>query len=88
MASHGKQKTCLRLPWTPVHPALGSASLFAFQQGELLLGLFGEVGPLCWVAWNVPTVRSGWIQGLRSLAQHPSALQFLADSGECTFSLS
>uniref|UniRef100_A0A8C0WAT8 BRCA1-associated ATM activator 1 n=1 Tax=Castor canadensis TaxID=51338 RepID=A0A8C0WAT8_CASCN len=51
------------------------------QQGELLLGLFGEVGPLCWVAWNVPTVRSGWIQGLRSLAQHPSALQFLADSG-------
>ncbi|XP_048186152.1 BRCA1-associated ATM activator 1 isoform X2 [Perognathus longimembris pacificus] len=54
---------------------------FLYLQGELLLGLFGEGGPLCWAAWSVPTVRSGWIQGLRSLAQHPSALHFLVDSG-------
>ncbi|ELK28986.1 BRCA1-associated ATM activator 1 [Myotis davidii] len=53
------------------------------QQGELLPGLFGEAGPLGGVAWMAPTVRSGWIQGLRSLAQHPSALHFLADLGEC-----
>lgn len=51
------------------------------QQGELLPGLFGEAGPLGGVAWMAPTVRSGWIQGLRSLAQHPSALHFLADLG-------
>nr|XP_020748255.1 BRCA1-associated ATM activator 1 [Odocoileus virginianus texanus] len=51
------------------------------QQGELLPGLFGEHGPLGAAAWAAPTVRSGWIQGLRSLAQHPSALRFLADSG-------
>ncbi|KAL4669106.1 hypothetical protein H8959_007660 [Pygathrix nigripes] len=51
------------------------------QQGELLPGLFGEAGPLGRAAWDVPTVRSGWIQGLRSLAQHPSALRFLADHG-------
>lgn len=51
------------------------------QQGELLPGLFGEQGPLGAAAWAAPTVRSGWIQGLRSLAQHPSALLFLADSG-------
>ncbi|XP_017750068.1 PREDICTED: BRCA1-associated ATM activator 1 isoform X3 [Rhinopithecus bieti] len=51
------------------------------QQGELLPGLFGEAGPLGRAAWAVPTVRSGWIQGLHSLAQHPSALRFLADHG-------
>ncbi|XP_066200403.1 BRCA1-associated ATM activator 1 isoform X1 [Saccopteryx leptura] len=59
------------------------------QQGELLPGLFGEAGPLGGAAWTAPTVRSGWIQGLRSLAQHPSALQFLADFGalDTVFSL-
>lgn len=51
------------------------------QQGELLPGLFGEPGPLGAAAWAAPSVRSGWIQGLHSLAQHPSALRFLADSG-------
>ncbi|XP_024097001.2 BRCA1-associated ATM activator 1 isoform X3 [Pongo abelii] len=51
------------------------------QQGELLPGLFGEAGPLSRAAWAVPTVRSSWIQGLRSLAQHPSALRFLANHG-------
>lgn len=51
------------------------------QQGELLLGLFGETGALSWAAWSIPSVRSGWIQGLCSLAHHPSALHFLADSG-------
>ncbi|XP_055266393.1 BRCA1-associated ATM activator 1 isoform X2 [Moschus berezovskii] len=51
------------------------------QQGELLPGLFGEPGPLGAAAWVAPSVRSGWIQGLRSLAQHPSALRFLANSG-------
>lgn len=51
------------------------------QQGELLPRLFGEAGPLGGAAWTAPTVRSGWIQGLRSLAQHPRALPFLADCG-------
>nr|XP_051690688.1 BRCA1-associated ATM activator 1 isoform X4 [Oryctolagus cuniculus] len=59
------------------------------QQGELLSGLFGEAGPLGRAAWTVPSVRSGWVQGLRSLAQHPSALHFLADHGvlDTVFSL-
>lgn len=56
---------------------------FGSQQGQLLLGLFGEAGPLSWAAWSVPTVRSGWIRGLRSLAQHPSGLHFLGNSGKC-----
>nr|XP_055196967.1 LOW QUALITY PROTEIN: BRCA1-associated ATM activator 1 [Nyctereutes procyonoides] len=51
------------------------------QHGELLPRLFGEPGPLGGAAWTAPSVRSGWIQGLRSLAQHPSALHFLADCG-------
>nr|XP_025719508.1 BRCA1-associated ATM activator 1 isoform X2 [Callorhinus ursinus] len=54
---------------------------FQYLQGELLPKLFGEAGPLGGAAWTSPTVRSGWIQGLRSLAQHPSALHFLADCG-------
>lgn len=59
------------------------AHFLSLQQGELLPGLFGEAGPLGGAAWMAPTVRSGWIQGLCSLAQHPSALHFLADLGEC-----
>ncbi|XP_053411728.1 BRCA1-associated ATM activator 1 [Nycticebus coucang] len=51
------------------------------QQGELLTGLFGVARPLGQAAWAIPTIRSGWIQGLHSLAQHPSALCFLADHG-------
>ncbi|XP_029804477.1 BRCA1-associated ATM activator 1 isoform X9 [Suricata suricatta] len=51
------------------------------QQGDLLPRLFGEAGPLGGAAWTAPTVRSGWIQGLCSLTQHPSALCFLAHSG-------
>ncbi|KAG8523757.1 BRCA1-associated ATM activator 1 [Galemys pyrenaicus] len=54
---------------------------FQYLQGELLPGLFGEAGPLGQAAWTAPGVRSGWIQGLRSLAQHPSALHFLANCG-------
>ncbi|XP_025867122.1 BRCA1-associated ATM activator 1 isoform X2 [Vulpes vulpes] len=54
---------------------------FQYLQGELLPRLFGEPGPLGGAAWTAPSVRSGWIQGLRSLAQHPSALHFLADCG-------
>ncbi|XP_037669621.1 BRCA1-associated ATM activator 1 isoform X2 [Choloepus didactylus] len=54
---------------------------FQYLQGQLLLGLFGEAGPLGRAAWGVPGVRSGWAQGLCSLAQHPSALQFLTDCG-------
>lgn len=52
------------------------------QQEELLPQLFGEAGPRGGTAWTAPTVRSGWMQGLRSLAQHPSALPFLANCGE------
>ncbi|KAM6155816.1 integrator complex assembly factor BRAT1 [Rhynchocyon petersi] len=51
------------------------------QQGKLMLGLFGEAGALGLPAWNVPSVRSGWIQGLCFLAQHPSAEQFLVNCG-------
>ncbi|XP_006859847.1 PREDICTED: BRCA1-associated ATM activator 1 [Chrysochloris asiatica] len=51
------------------------------QQEELMLRLFGEAGPLGLLTWNVPSVRSGWIQGLCSLAQHPSAEQFLVECG-------
>lgn len=69
-------------PWEAEPDSLGSF-LLHFQQGELLPGLFGEPGPLGAAAWAAPSVRSGWIQGLHSLAQHPSALRFLADSGEC-----
>ncbi|XP_060140219.1 BRCA1-associated ATM activator 1 isoform X2 [Globicephala melas] len=54
---------------------------FQYLQGELLPMLFGEVGPLGGAAWTAPAVRSGWIQGLRTLAQHPSALRFLAACG-------
>nr|XP_012614715.1 BRCA1-associated ATM activator 1 isoform X2 [Microcebus murinus] len=62
---------------------------FQYLQVELLPGLFGAAGPLSRAVWAVPTVRSGWIQGLRSLAQHPSALHFLADHGavDTVFSL-
>uniref|UniRef100_A0A8C5L1L8 BRCA1-associated ATM activator 1 n=1 Tax=Jaculus jaculus TaxID=51337 RepID=A0A8C5L1L8_JACJA len=77
--------------------ALRLAGIFAAQedcfqyleQGQLLLGLFGEAGALSWTAWNVPGVRSGWIQGLRALACHPGALHFLAYSGavDSVFSL-
>lgn len=67
----------------PCKQARVTASFSASQQAELLPGLFGEAGPLGQAAWSAPTVRSGWIQGLRSLAQHPSALPFLADCGEC-----
>ncbi|XP_057551830.1 BRCA1-associated ATM activator 1 isoform X2 [Hippopotamus amphibius kiboko] len=54
---------------------------FQYLQGELLPMLFGEAGPLGGAAWTAPTVRSGWVQGLRALAQHPSALRFLAACG-------
>lgn len=63
-------------------PAQLPRPFLSLQQGELLSGLFGEAGPLGGAAWTVPTVRSGWIQGLRSLAQHPGALPFLAELGE------
>lgn len=59
-----------------------TTSFSAFQQGELLPSLFGEAGPLGGTAWAAPTVRSGWIQGLRSLVRHPSSLRFLAHCGE------
>lgn len=73
----------IRGSWPLPGAPLPRAHFLSIQQGELLPGLFGEAGPLGREAWTAPTVRSGWIQGLRSLAQHPSALYFLADVGEC-----
>lgn len=70
-------------PSTAARPGQAGPTSSPLQQGQLLPGLFGEAGPLGGAAWTAPTVRSGWIQGLRSLAQHPSALDFLADLGEC-----
>ncbi|XP_074057230.1 integrator complex assembly factor BRAT1 [Macrotis lagotis] len=51
------------------------------QQGEVLLSLFSEVGPLGRPAWEDPSVRSGWIQGVGSMVQHEKAVQFLGDCG-------
>uniref|UniRef100_G3WFG5 BRCA1 associated ATM activator 1 n=1 Tax=Sarcophilus harrisii TaxID=9305 RepID=G3WFG5_SARHA len=51
------------------------------QQGEVLLSLFSEAGPLSRPAWEDPSVRSGWIQGVGSMVQHERAVQFLCDCG-------
>lgn len=56
-------------------------SCFHLLQAKLLPLLFGEQGAPGREAWMAPTVRSAWIQGLHSLAQHPGALGFLADLG-------
>lgn len=84
-ASEQVQRSALTSPALPIswQRAPLTTSFSASQQGELLPRLFGEAGPLGGAAWTAPTVRSGWIQGLRSLARHPSALHFLADCGEC-----
>uniref|UniRef100_A0A8D0G8C2 BRCA1 associated ATM activator 1 n=1 Tax=Sphenodon punctatus TaxID=8508 RepID=A0A8D0G8C2_SPHPU len=51
------------------------------QQGELLLSVFGEMGPISSALWEDASVRSGWVQGVHSMAQHQSAIQFLRNSG-------
>lgn len=33
--------------------------------------------------WEDPCVRIGWIQGLRTMLQHPKALSFFVDAGNC-----
>lgn len=47
-----------------------------------MLQLFGEGGAPRQAFWAVPSVRSGWIHGLRSLTQHALALDFLDTLGE------
>ncbi|XP_078518820.1 integrator complex assembly factor BRAT1 [Lissotriton helveticus] len=51
-----------------------------FSEGEVMLNLFG---PTLFASdsWEDATVRSGWIRGVHSLAQHTQALKFLCDSG-------
>uniref|UniRef100_A0A8C8SFC9 BRCA1 associated ATM activator 1 n=1 Tax=Pelusios castaneus TaxID=367368 RepID=A0A8C8SFC9_9SAUR len=51
------------------------------QQGELLINLFGEVGPLSRTQWEEASVRSGWVMGVHSMVQHQSALHFVCSSG-------
>ncbi|CAM5086765.1 unnamed protein product [Natator depressus] len=59
-----------------------SESCFQYlQQRELLISLFGEVGPLSTALWEEASVRSGWIQGVHSMVQHQSALHFLRSCG-------
>ncbi|XP_004617306.2 BRCA1-associated ATM activator 1 isoform X1 [Sorex araneus] len=57
--------------------AAEESSFQCLQQGDLLLQLFGEGGAPSQAGWAAPSVRSGWVQGLRSLARHPCALDFL-----------
>ncbi|XP_029433400.1 BRCA1-associated ATM activator 1 isoform X3 [Rhinatrema bivittatum] len=46
----------------------------------LLLSLFGKKLSTS-ALWDDATVRSGWIQGVHSMAQHVHAIQFLCDCG-------
>ncbi|XP_030067155.1 integrator complex assembly factor BRAT1 isoform X2 [Microcaecilia unicolor] len=62
---------------------LFAASERGFQrlsEGELLLSLFGQNLSTSRL-WEDATVRSGWIQGVHSMVQHVSAVQFLYDCG-------
>ncbi|XP_032622030.1 integrator complex assembly factor BRAT1 isoform X1 [Chelonoidis abingdonii] len=59
-----------------------SESCFQYlQQRELLISLFGEVGPLSSSLWEEASVRSGWVQGVHSMVQHQNALHFLCNCG-------
>ncbi|XP_067406936.1 BRCA1-associated ATM activator 1 [Emydura macquarii macquarii] len=51
------------------------------QQGELLISLFGEMGPLSSAQWEEASVRSGWVKGVHSMVQHQSALHFVCSCG-------
>ncbi|XP_077172745.1 integrator complex assembly factor BRAT1 isoform X2 [Paroedura picta] len=42
---------------------------------------FGEAGPPSSALWEDTSVRSGWVQGTHNMLRHPSAFQFLCDSG-------
>ncbi|XP_015732276.1 BRCA1-associated ATM activator 1 isoform X1 [Coturnix japonica] len=56
-------------------------SFVHLQQLELLARLFGEDGPLKSAAWEDASVRSGWVEGMHSMVQHPSALHFICGGG-------
>ncbi|XP_066496789.1 BRCA1-associated ATM activator 1 isoform X2 [Tiliqua scincoides] len=66
-----------------------SESSFRHLQGEVVLTAFGEAGPLGSPLWEDTSVRSGWVQGVRTMLQHRSSLQLLCDSGalEAIFTL-
>ncbi|XP_037238316.1 BRCA1-associated ATM activator 1 isoform X1 [Falco rusticolus] len=51
------------------------------QQENLLLRLFGRNGPLSSAAWEDASVRSGWVEGVRSMMDHHPALHFLCNGG-------
>ncbi|XP_053131713.1 BRCA1-associated ATM activator 1 isoform X1 [Hemicordylus capensis] len=51
------------------------------QQGEVVRGTFGEAGPTRSALWEDASIRSGWVQGIRSMLQHQRAFQFLCNSG-------
>ncbi|XP_006034504.2 BRCA1-associated ATM activator 1 isoform X2 [Alligator sinensis] len=51
------------------------------QQGEFLSSLFGEEGPINSSLWEDASVRSGWVEGVRSMVRHQSTIQFLCSSG-------
>ncbi|NWI98384.1 BRAT1 protein, partial [Crypturellus undulatus] len=51
------------------------------QQEKLLARLFGEDGPRSGAAWADASVRSAWVDGVRSMALHEPALRLLARTG-------
>ncbi|XP_025971978.2 BRCA1-associated ATM activator 1 isoform X1 [Dromaius novaehollandiae] len=51
------------------------------QQEKLLVRLFGEDGPLNSALWEDASVRSGWVEGVRSMMRHQPALHFLCSGG-------
>ncbi|NXL56632.1 BRAT1 protein, partial [Chordeiles acutipennis] len=51
------------------------------QQEQLLVRLFGRDGPLNSAAWEDASVRSGWVEGVRSMMHHQPALHFICNGG-------
>ncbi|KFU96946.1 BRCA1-associated ATM activator 1, partial [Pterocles gutturalis] len=51
------------------------------QQEKLLVRLFGGDGPLNSALWEDASVRSGWLEGVRSMMYHQPALDFLCNGG-------
>ncbi|XP_062444480.1 BRCA1-associated ATM activator 1 isoform X2 [Rhea pennata] len=58
-----------------------SEDCFQHLQEKLLVRLFGKDGPLNSVMWKDASVRSGWVEGVRSMMQHQPALHFLCSGG-------
>ncbi|NXI64068.1 BRAT1 protein, partial [Anseranas semipalmata] len=51
------------------------------QEEKLLVRLFGEDRTLNRAVWEDASVRSGWVEGVRSMTHHQPALHFLCNGG-------